>query len=178
MSVSFRQALKTRQERRSGTTPVPHSSFLFPSWVLSGVMRCLMYDQYGPGFNPPPPSTDVTYDFTQPAAAPPLPPRHQAPPVIDFGTCDHCGDIIEFGDPSLDLFPGVMGRGKRTGKPMTVDEDDTTPGELHTVHMACAVPYIMGDDYVENPCPACGDAMSCPSCDEWHCSNCDIKSKP
>jgi hypothetical protein len=86
--------------------------------------------------------------------------------------CEHCGEAIEVDEPCIDLFYGVLGRGKR-GFLMVVDAT-STPEPSVLLHQTCVVSWCLDniDDALpeslkDEKCSHCGfpvDLSRCPRC--------------
>lgn len=129
-----------------------------------------MFDasRYPPGFNPPP-LVDQSDPF-----------KPEPKLDADSTTCDHCGELLEIGDPCVEIFPGILGRGKRNKTLMCVDEDSKKPGEVYILHVLCVKEFFEPEhdammDGVDDTCHTCGEVKVCPNCDDIRCVHCDVK---
>ena len=94
-------------------------------------------------------------------------------PVPIIGVkCVHCEETIEPGDPAVSVFFGVIGRGKKSGNYMVVeqsqDEDDL---KEQVLHMGCLPHYSLyatdtePDEIIYDTCPDCGGPLTiCKHC--------------
>jgi hypothetical protein len=118
--------------------------------------------------------SDATY---QPGFNQPWPQEaYEQTPVLNELVCDYCGEIIERGDRAFSVLPGVPGISKKSGRMTLVDEDPNNPEEAHIVHLHCIIPAALGEEAYT--CMGCGEELLCPTCDDVHCANCDISTKP
>ena len=88
------------------------------------------------------------------------PPQPQQ--VEEAHICDLCEEAIEEGEATIDLVPGVSGRGQKSGRRMTVQSEvDKAQGEkaFYSCHRDCAGAYlyniILGEELPEPLCSVC-----------------------
>lgn len=114
-----------------------------------------------PAFNAPQP---VAYDATgQPVYRQPILPV-QVAPVPAGVACDQCGQEFQYGEPTVELFLGVIGQSEKSGRAIVVDDPDIEHPELTrtwTVHPQCAVECV--NHYI---CDWGDDANICAMCEQ------------
>lgn len=93
-----------------------------------------------PAFYAPQP---VAYDSGgQPVYQQPATPVFRVTPEMTDLECDNCGQPFQIGEPAVELFLGIMGRGEKSGRPMVVDDPNIEHPEIArtwTVHPQCVV---------------------------------------
>ena len=87
----------------------------------------------------------VAYDAAgQPVYQQPNPVFRITPEMVDL-ECDNCGQVFQLGEPAVELYLGIVGRGEKSGRPMVVDDPNVEhPENTNTwiVHPQCAVECI------------------------------------
>jgi hypothetical protein len=111
----------------------------------------------------------------QPPVPAPAPPGYPSPPggVIlaqeDFVDscvfCDECGEEIEEGEETAEIFMGVSGFSPQTGQPAVVNSDDFE-NPTARFHWYCFFDAVKGgiDDEAPQPQAAYGVTLRCDSC--------------
>jgi hypothetical protein len=79
--------------------------------------------------------------------------------VVEGTECDNCGGLIEMGQEAVEIFMGVLGRGKKSGQPMVVESLVNKDCPVAKLHPECCVEFInhfvCEMEYEEPLCSVC-----------------------